>query len=98
MPATKNANPIIGENIRRIRKREGLTQQALAERLGMATSNLNKIENTGTVYAHHLVAICAELHCSPEEILPSPKSYNTNWARREVEEITDRLHRIIGRL
>ena len=91
MPATKNANPIIGENIRRIRKREGLTQQALAERLGMASSNLNKIENTGIVYAHHIVAICAELHCSSEEILPSPKSYNTNRARKELEQITTRL-------
>src|SRR5919202_875101 len=39
------ARPLIGRTVRRLRQEQGLTQQALAARLGISASYLNLIEH-----------------------------------------------------
>src|SRR5512144_534734 len=39
------ANPVLGKKVRALRTREGLTQAALAQRLGISASYLNLIEH-----------------------------------------------------
>jgi predicted transcriptional regulator/DNA-binding XRE family transcriptional regulator len=56
------SNPLLGKKVRAIRAREGLTQAALAQRLGISASYLNLIEhNQRPVSANLLLRLAQEL-------------------------------------
>lgn len=65
------AGRTIGENVRAIRQRRGLTQQALADRLGMRQPQLNGIEHGryGLVQTATLLRLATALACSVDDLL-----------------------------
>lgn len=61
---------MIGENIRRIRTAQNMTQSALAEKTGVSVQMINQIEwGTKVPSVPTLVRIAQALQCSTDEIL-----------------------------
>ncbi|MFT3997110.1 MAG: helix-turn-helix domain-containing protein [Asticcacaulis sp.] len=61
----------VGEAIRRIRKARGLTQEALAEGVGVTFQQVQKYEHgTNRVSCSTLIRICEQLEAHPMDILP----------------------------
>lgn len=59
----------ISQNIRAARLAAGLTQQALADKLGVAVMAVNRWENGSTPRADRIVPIAAALNVQPGELL-----------------------------
>lgn len=66
---------IFGENVKRYRKKLGLSQEQLAERLGISANHLSVIE-TGTKFVTYklLEKIIAELRVMPAALFFTPGS------------------------
>lgn len=63
-------NKTVKENIYRIRKEKKITQQQMAERLGMSRNSYRRIESGDTVLVNdHIVQIANLLEMSPDELL-----------------------------
>ena len=63
-------NKTVKENIYRIRKEKKITQQQMAERLGMSRNSYRRIESGDTVLVNdHIVQIADLLEMSPDELL-----------------------------
>lgn len=61
---------MIGENIRRIRTAQNMTQSALAEKVGVSAQMINQVEwGTKVPSVQTLVRIVQALQCSTDEIL-----------------------------
>lgn len=61
---------MIGENIRRIRTAQNMTQSALAEKTGVSVQMINQIEwGTKGLSVPTLIRIAQALKCSTDEIL-----------------------------
>ena len=61
---------MIGENIRRIRTEQNMTQSALAEKTGVSVQMINQIEwGTKGLSVPTLIRIAQALKCSTDEIL-----------------------------
>ena len=65
----------IGQRIRKYRKALGLSQDALAERVGISNVNLSKIKNNKVTAIRFstLAAICDALDCEAGDILEFEK-------------------------
>jgi len=62
----------IGEAIRRVRKSRGLTQEGLAEGIGVTFQQVQKYEQgVNRVSCSMLLEICGQLEAHPMDILPS---------------------------
>jgi hypothetical protein len=59
--AARGATPRLGQKLRALRRREGLTQQQLAERLKVSPAYLNLIENNRRPLPAHLLIALAQL-------------------------------------
>lgn len=60
---------LLGENIRKIRKRNNLTQDAFSEKIGIEASSLSNIENGKSFpSAYTLIQIQKEFKINPQEI------------------------------
>lgn len=60
----------IGENIKKARKKAGVTQKELAERLEVYQKDISRWEKGELIpSAVNLARICRELHASADEIL-----------------------------
>ncbi len=63
-------NKTVKENIYRIRKEKKITQQQMAERLGISRNSYRRIESGDTVLVNdHIVQIADLLEMSPDELL-----------------------------
>lgn len=73
LAAVKSLNVIVGENIRRARKRAGLSQAQLAAAIGCQQPLVSRIE-TGVVSCtlEVLYAVSRATHASPAVLLPAP--------------------------
>ncbi|HEY4219828.1 MAG TPA: short-chain fatty acyl-CoA regulator family protein [Myxococcota bacterium] len=61
--ASKKDGPRLGPKVRQLRRREGLTQQQLADRLGVSPAYLNLIENNRRpLPAHLLIQLAQAFH------------------------------------
>lgn len=71
-----NIKRIFGENLRHYRKKKGLTQEQLAEKLEIGTVHLGNIE-TGKKFisAHLLELISEELEVPPSSLFYSPENH-----------------------
>lgn len=59
-----------GARIRLVRRKAGMTQEQLSEKIGMSASFLGHLERgTRVPSLETLVAICNELHVAPEYLL-----------------------------
>ncbi len=78
----------IGENIRRFRKKHDLTQEALAERLGVTYQSISRWEN-GTTYPdlELLPAISETLAVTVDELIGMPKIEKEKRALETVDEL-----------
>ncbi len=78
----------IGENIRRFRKKHDLTQEALAERLGVTYQSVSRWEN-GTTYPdlELLPAISELLSVTVDELIGMPQIEKEKRASETVDEL-----------
>lgn len=79
---------IIGKRIQTRRQEQGITQEKLAERAGISTVYLSKIEN-GRVYPtlETLSNICAELDTEISAILTNTEIARKDYANDRVLEL-----------
>jgi len=61
---------LVGQNICRLRKQQGILQQTLSELTGLTQSNISNIENgnTGDIYLGTLVKIAVALNCRVSDL------------------------------
>ena len=96
-------NKTVKENIYRIRKEKKITQQQMAERLGMSRNSYRRIESGDTVLVNdHIVQIADLLEMSPDELLLGDSASDGRKILDEMrvgyaQEISDR-NRIISSL
>lgn len=78
----------IGENIRSFRRKNDLTQEALAERLGVTYQSISRWEN-GTTYPdlELIPAIAALFSVSVDELLGMPQIEKENRAAKTFDEL-----------
>ncbi len=78
----------IGENIRNFRKKNDLTQEVLAERLGVTYQSVSRWEN-GTTYPdlELLPAICRELSVTADELIGMPSAEKEKRAAETFDEL-----------
>jgi transcriptional regulator with XRE-family HTH domain len=78
MSPITDQNKVIGENIKTARKIKGLSQRALAEKLGIAFQNLSVWENgKGSPSAKYLMKLSEALNVSLDQ-LTSPNGIRAN--------------------
>lgn len=79
---------LIGQNIRNFRKKNDLTQEALAERLGVTYQSVSRWEN-GTTYPDMelLPAICCELSVTADELIGVPSLEKEKRAEETFDEL-----------
>lgn len=86
MSPITDQNKIIGENIKTARKIKGLSQRALAEKLGIAFQNLSVWENgKGAPSAKYLMKLSEVLNVSLDQ-LTSPDGIKANLEKRFSSE------------
>ena len=77
----------MGSRIKAIRRQQSLTQEHLAEKVGISASFLGHIERgTRVASLDTLVALCNELNVSPEYLL---RASLTNFDTRMPEGLSD---------
>lgn len=73
MTSIQSIRKAVGQNIRRFREEAGLTQEALAEKLGFSTSHIANIEGGKTGISDEILAsICNLFSKKPAEIYNEP--------------------------
>ena len=78
---------IIKNNIRQLRKKAGLTQEQLAEKIGISQVHLGRLENNArSMDLEQVEKIASALGCKPLDVLP------TAW---QPEEITPEEREIL---
>ncbi|MBR3676555.1 MAG: helix-turn-helix domain-containing protein [Alphaproteobacteria bacterium] len=78
---------IIKNNIRQLRKKAGLTQEQLAEKIGISQVHLGRLENNArSMDLEQVEKIATALGCKPLDVLP------TAW---QPEEITPEEREIL---
>lgn len=78
----------LGSQIRAARRQQSLTQEALAERVGISASFLGHIERgTRVASLETLVALCNELNVTPQYLL---RASLTSYNPRTPEGLSDR--------
>jgi len=69
---------LVGQNICRLRKKQGILQQTLSELTGLTQSNISNIENgnTGDIYLGTIAKIAIALDCKISDLTweSSPQS------------------------
>lgn len=94
---------LLGKRIRELRKRQGLTQEKLAEEIGIEPRNLLKIENAQTFpRVQTLQKITEVLHCSINELFTFEHLKDIETIRNKVierikndDELTKLIYKII---
>lgn len=77
---------IVGKNIKVLRKRRGLTQSELAEKLGMNKQNISQIERGVYVPSTTVMLdIASLLHCTPNDIFLGEDA-DSHWHKNDHEK------------
>lgn len=83
---------VIGENIRKIRKRNKLTQDIFAEKIGIEPSNLSNIENGKSFpSALTIIQIQKQFNISTEEIFDADAFKASQIIENEIKSIIEKL-------
>ena len=79
---------IIGKRIKQIRKKKGLTQDQLSEKMGVSIAYLSKVE-TGKIHINleRLSQICNFLEVTEGEILNGVASHSERYLGSEFNEL-----------
>lgn len=79
----------IGQQIRKIRKARGLSQEALAERVNISTTHMSHIETANTKLSLQvLVDIAAALEVRTDDLL-NPNAVSVGELMGEISEVMD---------
>ena len=77
------------ENLKKLRLREGLTQYAFAERLGISKNLIYTYESEKSVpTTTTLLKICNEFHVTPNWLLGFDLEVNLNEAQKQLDGIS----------
>ena len=81
---------LIGKRVREYRKKQKLTQQALAEQVGLVPSNISHIERgTTKLSIQSLIRIANALHVSAESLLCDNLEHVIQPFHQEIADIID---------
>lgn len=81
---------LIGKWVREYRKKQRLTQQALAEKVGLVPSNISHIERgTTKLSIQSLIRIANALHVSAESLLCDNLEHTIQPFQQEIADIID---------
>jgi transcriptional regulator with XRE-family HTH domain len=76
----------LGDHIQKIRLKKGISQQFIADSIGISQSKFNRIENgKSDVLLNELFQICQELRINYIELLQSNHSSKDKTADNEIE-------------
>ena|ERR1700738_3990094 len=82
----------LGSKIRQGRERQGLTQDALAKRVGLSRTSITNIEQgRQTILVHQLVEFARALNVDTAALLPSPKVDQVVELPPEIAHLIPRL-------
>lgn len=88
MKLTKN----FGKRLKEIRKRKGLSQQQLAELVGMeSTNNISKLESGEQLLKKNLEKICEVLNVDVKELFDFGHLKNRSEIIKEITQVLDKL-------
>ena len=80
----------IGQKIRKIRKAHGLSQEELAERIGISTTHMSHIETGNTKLSLPVfVDIAAALEVRTDELLDTPNTETTSASLDEIAAVLE---------
>lgn len=81
---------LLGKQIQRLRKRSGLTQEALAERVGIAAPHLSRIEN-GSSYPSLacLDRMATEMGIDVRELFEFPDQESLEDLRNQIIDVVN---------
>lgn len=83
----------IGQKIRKIRKAHGLSQEELAEKIGISTTHMSHIETGNTKLSLSVfVDIANALEVRTDELLDNPASETTSTSLDEISTVLDRCN------
>lgn len=81
----------IGQKIRKIRKAHGLSQEELAERIGISTTHMSHIETGNTKLSLPVfVDIAAALEVRTDELLDTPAVKTTSTSLDDIATVLER--------
>lgn len=81
---------VIGQRIRRVRKAQGLSQEQLAEKIGISTTHMSHIETGNTKLSLAVfVDIATALEVSADELLFDNSAYQKPKAVHDIFEILE---------
>ncbi len=79
---------IIGKRLKEARRKKGLTQDELSEKLDLSIAYLSRLENgTGKINLNRLLQICNILEVSAGEILLGVTSEDRIYLNKELAEV-----------
>ncbi len=92
----------VGRRIARERKKNSLTQEQLAEKIGMSGNYISNIENRYSIPSlETLVKICSALNVTPDYLLLgsvySSTAYLADTIAKKIEKCNSRERRLIVR-
>lgn len=83
----------IGQQIRKIRKAHGLSQEELAEKIDISTTHMSHIETGNTKLSLPVfVDIATALEVRTDELLDSSSSASTSVALEEISSVLERCN------
>lgn len=83
----------IGQQIRKIRKAHGLSQEELAEKIDISTTHMSHIETGNTKLSLPVfVDIATALEVRTDELLDSRSSASTSVALEEISSVLERCN------
>lgn len=96
MAKTYNVKKILGHNVKIFRESKNLTQQQLADELGLETyQTINRIENGKSFITSDLLEeICKYFKVEPYMLFLKPKQYYTDDSLDKISEINTKLSKI----
>lgn len=89
---------VVELNLKDLRKRQGLTQQQVAERLGISREHYCEIENnrTTSINRNHLAALAKLFDCSPAALFGEPGAVDLGRALAQAEQAISALRTALG--
>ena len=80
----------IGQRIRKMRKANNLSQEQLAEKIGISTTHMSHIETGNTKLSLPVfVEIACALSVQTDELLYDPPTINKTAIKQEISDIID---------
>ena len=81
---------VIGQNIRKVRKAKNLSQEELAEKIGISTTHMSHIETGNTKLSLPvLVDIAAVLEVRTDDLLNPERNATTSDAAKDMTELLE---------